>query len=258
VPKTYIVECLRGNPIDSNLIGEIERPRTLLPIEAMQTETKQNSKKLKEKDSPADTTALQDLRTHPLLKVLYRIIFEAAITLKKHTVSDLRQAKTLRISIHHPWVGGVSTDGTRADENEIGGFDELQSAYRDLDLAQMAIDLKEEVQTSLKGSVQEVTAMVSKLLTSPVNPLLSPSRDVKNPSKNRMKTPKRAETEDEEIAIEVQYIGEVDDDAQSAGEIEKANSNSRSYSSKSFTRHGGAAGQRSDEQGEQAARRGLV
>ena len=157
-----------------------------------------------------------------------------------------------------PWVGGVSTDGTRADENEIGGFDELQSAYRDLDLAQMAIDLKEEVQTSLKGSVQEVTAMVSKLLTSPVNPLLSPSRDVKNPSKNRMKTPKRAETEDEEIAIEVQYIGEVDDDAQSAGEIEKANSNSRSYSSKSFTRHGGAAGQRSDEQGEQAARRGLV
>jgi hypothetical protein len=168
-----------------------------------------------------------------------------------------------------PWVGGdgalsieqrhsVSTDGTRADENEIGDFGELQSAYRDMDLAQMAIDLKEEVQTSFKGSVQEVTAMVSKLLTSPVVPLQSPSRSSINPSKLRMKTPKRAEAEDEEIAIEVQYIGEVDEDAESAGEIEKANSNSRSSSSQSFTRHRAAAGQPSHEQAEQAARRGLV
>jgi len=127
-------------------------------------------------------------------------------------------------------IHSVSTEGTPsvqvdyADQgyvNEIGNFDELQSVYRDLDLARIALEIREEVQTSFNGSMKEVTDMVSALLAKP----LTPSKCIKKPERSRRKAYQDENEDIEEVAIEVQYLGDVDDeDHQSLGGADLPNS----------------------------------
>ena len=112
----------------------------------------------------------------------------------------------------------VSTEGTRSVQldlvdqgfvDKIANFEHLQSAYRDMDLAQIALDLKEEVQTSFKGSVNEVTAIMTALLASPNGHDASQAVATADESQaSRKRAPRPEADDDEEVAIEVQYIGE--------------------------------------------------
>ena len=114
----------------------------------------------------------------------------------------------------------ASTEGTRSVQVDLGdqgfvdkiaNFENLQSAYRGMDITQIALDLKEEVQTSFQGSVKEVTAIMTALLANPIGPDTSSTvatANVSNAYRNRATRPEA--DDDEEVAIEVQYIGEED------------------------------------------------